>query len=307
MAGKQRKRGPLPKEVNNNMVTEHNPPKIWGKGPLKIFDIELDCYVLEDGTAVLSKTKMMKAIGRPWKGGSRTDRPNFIGAMNIQPFIGPKLEEKLQGIEFYDEGKLASGYHADILPLVCNVYLEAREAGVLSDNQLPIAQACEILLRSFARVGIVALIYEQLGYERVKGPDAIRLLVESYLAEEVRKWAKEFPDELFFQMDRIYGNIKTTSRNRPKYYAKFIRKYIYEPIERGRVLKALDKRNPTDEKGNRGHRHHSELSEEKGVPVLRSQIWQVVGVLKTSFSKPQFERGFARLMGQSVQESLFED
>lgn len=25
---------------------------------------------------------MMKAIGRPWKGVSRTDRPNFIGADN---------------------------------------------------------------------------------------------------------------------------------------------------------------------------------------------------------------------------------
>lgn len=38
--------------------------KAWGKGPLKIMDVEIDCYVLEDGTPVLNKGKMMKAIGR---------------------------------------------------------------------------------------------------------------------------------------------------------------------------------------------------------------------------------------------------
>ncbi len=242
MARKKKVKGPLPKDVNNNMVAEHNPSKIWGKGPLKIFDIELDCSQIRATMPTLAKER--SNISHAWAMG------NWLS--------------------------------------------ESTPASLASKQTLQTR-------------GNVALIYEQLGYERVKGPDAIRLLVESYLAEEVRKWAKEFPDELFFQMDRIYGNIKTTSRNRPKYYAKFIRKYIYEPIEKGRVLKELDRRNPTDEKGNRAHRHHSELSEEKGVLVLRSLIWQVVGVLKTSAGKPQFERGFARLMGQSVQESLFED
>lgn len=57
-------------------------PKAWGSGPLKIMDVEIDCYILEDGTPILNKGKMMKAIGRAWKGASRTDKPNFIGAMS---------------------------------------------------------------------------------------------------------------------------------------------------------------------------------------------------------------------------------
>lgn len=300
--------GPLIKHDRNvKKVTSDGPIQIWGKGPVKIFDVELDCYIFADGTAVLTKGKMMKAIGRSWKGSSRTKRPNFIGAVNLQPFIRPELEDKLKGIDFYDGSKLVSGYHADILPLVCNVYLEAREAKVLSPSQLPIAQRCEILVRSFARVGIVALIYEQLGFERYKHPEALRVLIESYLSEEVRKWAKEFPDELFFQMDRLYGNIITSPRNRPKYYAKFIRKYIYDPIEQGEVLRELDSRNPTNEKGNRPHRHHSHLNPEKGLPTLKSQIWQVIALLKTSANKVQFQRGYARLMGQSYQLDIFED
>tara|TARA_R110002124_G_scaffold252236_5_gene417550 strand:- start:1 stop:903 length:903 start_codon:yes stop_codon:yes gene_type:complete len=281
--------------------------KVWGKGPIKLMGVELDCYILEDGTPVLNKGKMMKAIGRQWKGSSRTDMPNFVGAMNLQPFIRPDLIEMLNGVDFYDGERLISGYHSDTLALVCNVYLEAREANVLTKSQLPIAQICEVLIRSFAKVGIRALIYEQLGFEKFKNPEAFRMLIESYLSDEIRKWSKEFPDELFFQMDRIYGNEKTTSRNRPMYYAKFIRKYIYQPIENGIVLKKLDEKTPKNEKGTKTKRLFQSASEEIGLPAIRSQIWQTVGVLKTSPSKRKFESNFARLMGQSYQVDLFED
>lgn len=300
-------KGPDVQIVNKQSVKYSKLPKVWGKGPVNIMGVDLDCYILEDGTAVLSKGKMMKALGRPWKGSSRTDKPIFIGAMNLQPFIKPDLEEKLGGIEFLDGSKLINGYHADILPLVCNVYLEARQANALSKNQLPTAQTCETLIMSFARVGITALIYEQLGFERYKHPDALKLLIESYLAEEIRKWSKEFPDELFFQMDRIYGNQRTTSRNRPQYYAKFIRKYVYDPLEKGIILKELDRRNPKNDKGIRKAQFHRLLNQEKGLQALRAQIWQIIALLKTSTGKTQFERSFARLEGQSFQTALFED
>lgn len=281
--------------------------KVWGKGPIKIFDAVLDCYILEDGTTILNKTKMMKAIGRPWKGGSRTNLPNFIGAVNLQEFIRPELINKLEGIEFYDGGRLINGYDADILPLICNTYLEARQAEKLTKNQLPIAQICEMLLMSFARVGIRALIYEQLGFEKFKHPEAFRLLIESYLSDEIRKWSKEFPDELFYQMDRIYGNQKTTSRNRPLYYAGFIRKYIYDPIEKGIVLKKLDERTPKDAKGRKKVRLFQSASVNVGLPAIRAQLWQVVGVLKTSSNKRVFESNYKRLIGQSYQGELFEE
>lgn len=29
--------------------------KSWGKGPLRIMDVEIDCYILEDGTPILNK------------------------------------------------------------------------------------------------------------------------------------------------------------------------------------------------------------------------------------------------------------
>lgn len=300
-------KGPRDNNKENKQLSENLTLKIWGKGPVRFLDVELDCYILQDGTAILNKTKMMQVLGRKWRGKSRSESPTFIGAQNLQPFIKPELKEKLKGTEFYDGPRLVSGYEADILPLVCDVYLDARTAGALTVSQLPIAQTCEMLVRAFARVGVVALIYEQLGFERYKHPEALRLLIESYLTEDARKWAKEFPDELFFQMDRIYGNVRTTSRNRPQYYAKFLRKYIYEPIEKGMVLNRLDEVNPVNEKGNRSHRHHSHMTTEIGLPALQAQIWQVVGALKISANKRKFEEAFARMMGAAWTPNMFED
>jgi hypothetical protein len=160
---------------------------------------------------------------------------------------------------------------------------------------------------SFGKVGIRALIYEQLGFEKFKHPEAFRILIESYLSEEIRKWSKEFPDEFFYQLDRIYGNEKTTSRNRPQYYAKFIRKYIYEPLEQGYLLKELDKRNPVTDRGYRLSRFHSLMNEEKGLKVVRSQLWQILGLLKSAPNKRRFESAHAKWAGKEYQGDLFDD
>lgn len=90
------------------------------------------------------------------------------------------------------------------------------------------------------------------------------------------------------------------------YYAKFLRKYIYEPIEKGSVLKRLDEKIPKDSKGRKKARLHSATSEEIGLPAIRAQIWQIVATLKVSSDKRKFENNFNRMMGQTWQGDLFE-
>ena len=140
-----------------------------------------------------------------------------------------------------------------------------------------------MIVRSFARIGVRALVYEATGFEKLKHPEALRMLIESYLTEEEKKWMKEFPDEFFAELDRIYGNGRTFSRNRPPYYGKFIRSYIYDPIEHGIILKELDKRKT--EKGYRKSRFHQFLNEQKGLQTLRSQIWQIMALLRVHPAK----------------------
>ena len=60
-------------------------------------------------------------------------------------------------------GGIAFGYPATILADICDVVLAARQAGELQKQQEHIAQQCEILVRGFARVGIIALVDEATG------------------------------------------------------------------------------------------------------------------------------------------------
>ena len=77
-------------------------------------------------------------------------------------------------------------------------------------------------------------------------------------------------------------------------------------IEKGLVLDKLDEKNPVTEKGYRKTRHHSLMSVEIGINALKSQIWQVIGLSKSSPYKRRFEGNFQRLMGKSYQLELWE-
>lgn len=141
-----------------------NVPRATHEGPLRIGDIEIPCAVLEDGTRVLSRFGFMTAIGRKGKakGGRRYDQeskvPVFLTADNLKPFITNELLSNSNPIMFRPhQGGVAMGYKADLLPQVCNVFLDAKEAGALRASQLHIAGTLEdpggLYRQGIAKVG----------------------------------------------------------------------------------------------------------------------------------------------------------
>ncbi len=59
---------------------------------------------------------------------SLDDLPAFLRSNNLKPFITNELRDSTTPIIFKtDRGKKAFGYRASLLPLVCQVYLEARD------------------------------------------------------------------------------------------------------------------------------------------------------------------------------------
>ena len=163
--------------------------------------------------------------------------PSFAAGSNLKSFIDKELFGVLKSVKYLDGTKEAEGYAAEIIPALCKMYLSARRAGKLTKVQESLATQSEILYDSFAKVGIIALVDEATGFQHFRKSDALRILVESYIREDARSWTKEFSDEFFASLDEIYGNKKTTSRERPPYYGRFINAYIYDPIERGILLK----------------------------------------------------------------------
>lgn len=293
-----------------------NLPRATHQGKMQIGDLELDCYVLEDGRRVFHKRGMARALGMRSGGGNV-----FMRAMQRKG-LGSEVDQKLLeriNNPFYFKPltlDLAHGYEAEVLAEVCKAVIRADEAGRLTSSQKALAAQARILLNAFAKVGVTALVDEATGFQEVRSPDALRLLVQQYIEEEKREWEKQFPDEYYDELNRVYGSKRLTRtgsgkviQNRPQHFAKFTRTYVYHPLENGAVLEELDKINPRiDKNGTRKARFHQHLTEGYGIEKLKRQMQEVLTLVKVSDSVPQFKRLFLkRFPSGPVQQDLFDD
>lgn len=272
--------------------------KATHEAPLKIGSIEIPCAVLEDGTRVLSRAGFIRAIGRTGKakGGRKYDDesriPVFLTSPRLKPFITKALIDNSKSVLYRPvEGGLASiGYRAELLPLVCNVFIDAHNQGKLLDRmQGHIADQCRILRDGFALVGITALIDEATGYQHVRDRDALQALLDRFLRKELAAWAKRFPDEFYEHIFRLRGwNWNGRAKNPPQVVASYTKDFVYARLAAG-IMKELQVRNPIDEKGYRKGKHHQLLTEDVGHPALAQHLHAVIVLMRASSTWAQFK------------------
>lgn len=269
-------------------------------GEIVIGDRPLKCAVAEDGTRLINQQTFLVALDRApkAKGGTGVRAaavPAFLSAANLQPYVSQELREMSDPILYAPEsGGRAYGYRAEILPAVCEVYLGAREDGVLQKRQLAAARAAEILIRGLARVGIVALIDEATGYQDVRTRNELQKILEAYVQAEFRPWIKTFPDEFFREIYRLQGwDYKPGTSKRTPYVGKLVNKYVYEQLPPG-VHEELKRLNPRNERGYRPRKFHQFLTADTGNPQLDKQIATVTTLMRISQSKQEFEELFER-------------
>lgn len=119
--------------------------------------------------------------------------PVFLASQRLKPFINKELElEPSKPILYQRESKTFSGYPAKLLFQICDVWLRAREAGELQEQQKGRAYNAELLMRGLAHVGIEALVDEATGYQYVRARDALEKILEEFITNELRKWVKTF-------------------------------------------------------------------------------------------------------------------
>jgi hypothetical protein len=274
-------------------------------GELKIGNASIPVAVLEDGTRVITQRGMFVALGmhkNPSKGQTAiANRPGFLSANNLTPFIPEELTRSWTPIEIRlpkgsggFKGNIAFGYKAEILPLACNVYMDAKDAGALARNQLHIAEAAKILHRGFAILGITALIDEATGYQEVRDKQALQAILEKFLRKEFAAWAKRFPDEFYQEMFRLRGwQWKGMKVNRPSVVGNYTKDLIYSRLAPG-IVEELERRNPKDEKGNREAKHHQFLTDDIGHPALAQHLYATIGFMRASSTWDQFYRMMQR-------------
>lgn len=272
-------------------------PKAEFEGDLTIGDIKLASAVLEDGRRVLPSGAILSALGRPWKGTyKRTERPNFIEANNLVPYIPNELYDVLEPIEFLNSrGQKVLGYRAELLPLVCETYLKAREEGGLNARQKDVAQKAELLARGLSKIGIIALVDEATGYQQVRARDELQKILAAYVSPELMPYTSRFPQNFYAELHRVNGwKYAPGSNKRNHFIGRLTNELIYKQLPNG-VLEELRAKNPVlPSTGRRKTQHYKFLTEDVGDPHLKNQIISVTTLLSVSDTWEEFVRLFSK-------------
>jgi len=233
---------------------------------------------------------------------SGTRLTRYLNQKSLQSFIYKDKEEgHFEPIECYRGNKKINGYEATVLVDLCDAFLQARKEIHLSPRQKIIADQCEILMRSFAKTGIIALVDEATGYQYEREKDALQEIHKKFIAKELQPYQKQFPNEFYREVFRLNGWPYTVRQikygERPSVIGKWTKKYVYGAMPSG-VLEVLTAKTQRNEDGRLKHKLFQHLTKEDGIDGLRKQLNSVVTLMNVSDSWSDFEKLWNKKYGQ---------
>lgn len=271
--------------------------------PLAIGEAKIPCYVLEDGRRVLTRAGLQAGIGMSASGATKageqrlalfvaglgeraqTSDPAFAqrcGALSIQ--LSNPVRFKAP-----DQNSVWLGYEATILADLCDAILAARAGGHLTHLQDHFAVQAELLVRGFARVGIVALVDEATGYQRDRAKDALAKILEAFVAKEIQPYLKTFPADYYENLFRLYNLPFPPEGNkswRPGFFGNITNDVVYSRLAPD-LLPELKK---AASRAERKARLHQWLTQDIGHPRLREHLSSIVTIMKLSKTPDDFKR-----------------
>jgi hypothetical protein len=157
-------------------------PLARSEGVLPIGDVNIDVYVLWDRRRLVSKRAMARALGLKSEGGNAFLKT--LSGKTIGSIIPEELWEKINNHIVFKPliGDPGHGYEATVLIEVCDALIEGRDR--LLPTQRFLARQAEIIIRSAAKIGIIALIDEATGFIEDKRREEYRALWQEFIRDE---------------------------------------------------------------------------------------------------------------------------
>jgi hypothetical protein len=267
-------------EIQKSPAKEKSKLYAVSSGHLTIAGNKIPCAVLNNRKRVLIQREIVGLLTGTVKG----DLNRYLSAKNLQPFVPQKFRDKglsESSLFFFNITNDAHGFEATDLIDFCDMYLKAMLAGVLYENQIQLAKQAAILLKSFAKVGIIAAIDEATGYKKQR--DEYQKLLSLYIAEELQPWIKTFGEDYYYNIYRLkewnWERHLIEKKNYPWAVANITNRMVYEKLPDG-VLAELNRKNPKNEKGNRRHKKFQFLTPNVGYVHLLKHLGHIQAILE---------------------------
>jgi len=283
------------KKIINKLPEKPQIPISLFPGTLTMGSVDFSCHVLDSGKRVLVQTGVVKAL----TGTKSGDLKSYLSSQEISKYLDvADIVKQTIGFVIPGRSRQAIGYEATLLVEICDAYLRAREDGKLKSSQQRVAKQAEIIIRASAKVGIIALIDEATGYQKVRVKNALQLKLKAFITDEIQEWARQFPQEFFFELARL-ENVRYSPRSRPLRWGRYIMMFVYNAIDPD-VATELKKRSPKPQKGKNLHQWLQTYGKER----LQAQINQVLGVMKTCKDMDDFREKFKAIFKKDKNEQL---
>lgn len=284
------------KELAQKMVTAKRErskmPKATHYGDLNIGGNEIRCFVLDDGRRVLSGRGLTSAIGMKGRGQgvARISSNKLINSSGNDELIRAIANPiKFIGKSPKGSEEPSDGFEATILQEICEAILTARDKGlVVTEHDKRYAAQADILIRGFARVGIIALVDEATGFQRDREKDALAKILEAFVAKELQPYLKTFPPDYYEQLFRLYNLPYPPVGNkswRPAFFGHITNDVVYSRLA-PELLPELKK---AASKAERKAKLHQWLTQDIGHPKLREHLASIVSILKLSKTPEDFK------------------
>jgi hypothetical protein len=290
--------------VEAKKARKEMPIVINKKDDLNIAGLKIQCAIVGvkgEPIRVLTENGIMMAILGEASGASKRKKkalenegalvPIFLAPSQLKPFIDAASKDSvlLEKIDYLDGDKVVHGYDARILPVVCDIWLKARESGALQKQQLAKAQKAEVLMRGLAHVGIIALVDEATGYQKDREKDALAKILEAFVAKEIQPYLKTFPADYYEQLFRLYGFEYPPKDKKPQWRPSFFGHITNDVVYNRLAPELLPELKKAASKAERKSKLHQWLTGDLGHPKLREHLASIVSILKLSKTPDQFK------------------
>ena len=225
-------------EYQHSQDTPAGMPKATHWGELQIGDSTIPCYVLDTEERVFSLKGAVVGLIET-EGGQLAE---YIKVKSLRSFLPPDLiprdedgqKDRIPALIRFNAGgdnlnpafRFPWGLPVEKFMDLCDAYSRAAEEGDLTERQQRIARKANQFMRACRNIGIIALVDEATGYQKVRPLDELQFKLKLYLEEKMREWEPTFPDELWQQFARLTNWNKPT-HIRPKYWGKLVMELIY--------------------------------------------------------------------------------
>jgi hypothetical protein len=263
-------------------------------GRLPIGDAELECHVLSDGRRVLTAREVVRALR-----GTRTNPPSIHRYLDALPgYRDGMFDNRMMHFRLPGLPQTALGLEATVLIEMCDMYISADENDDLKPNQAKLAAMAWIIMRACAKTGIEALIDEATGYQEVRAKRALQLKLQAFIADDMQKWVKTFPDEFWQELARLEG-IRYQARHRPLRWGNYVLRFVYSAMDPD-VAKKLKELNPNPHYRNNLH----QLLREHGRDRLHQQLGGVIAIMRECNDMAEFRTRFSKVFDNGDQLQL---